>query len=144
MMMTSTKPYLIRALYEWCLDNGCTPYLATWVNEHTRVPAQYVQDNQIVLSISPSATKDLQIDNEWVSFHARFGGVSHEIWIPVGHVIGLYAKETGEGMGFEVQPYQPDDAATVGQELDRDQSSLQSDDKPAEPRAKVVKFKKSE
>lgn len=144
MTMTSTKPYLIRALYEWCLDNGCTPYLATWVNEHTRVPAQYVQDNQIVLSISPSATKDLQIDNEWVSFHARFGGVSHEIWIPVGHVIGLYAKETGEGMGFEVQPYQPDDATTVGQELDRDQSSLQSDDEPAEPRAKVVKFKKSE
>ncbi|MDK4586282.1 ClpXP protease specificity-enhancing factor [Kingella kingae] len=144
MTMISTKPYLIRALYEWCLDNGCTPYLATWVNEHTRVPAQYVQDNQIVLSISPSATKDLQIDNEWVSFHARFGGVSHEIWIPVGHVIGLYAKETGEGMGFEVQPYQPDDAATVGQELDRDQSSLQSDDEPAELRAKVVKFKKSE
>ena len=107
---TSTKPYLIRALYEWCLDNGNTPYIAVWVNEHTRVPAQYVQDEQIVLSISPTATKDLFIDNEWVNFHARFGGVSHEIWIPIGHVISLFAKETGEGMGFEVEPYTPSEA----------------------------------
>ena len=106
----STKPYLIRALYEWCLDCGCTPHLAVWVNEHTRVPAQYVQDNQIVLSISPSATKDLTIDNEWIHFHARFVGVSHEIWVPIGHVISLFAKETGEGMGFEVEPYTPSEA----------------------------------
>lgn len=109
---TSTKPYLIRALYEWCLDNGNTPYIAVWVNEHTRVPAQYVRDDQIVLSISPTATKDLFIDNEWVNFHARFGGVSQEIWIPVGHVISLFAKETGEGMGFEVEPYAPSEAPT--------------------------------
>ena len=68
---TSTKPYLIRALYEWCLDNGNTPYIAVWVNEHTRVPAQYVQDEQIVLSISPTATKDLFLDNEWVNFQQR-------------------------------------------------------------------------
>ena len=95
----STKPYLIRALYEWCLDSGCTPHLAVWVNEHTRVPAQYVQDNQIVLSISPSATKDLTIDNEWIHFHARFAGVSHEIWIPVGHVLGIFAKETAFDLG---------------------------------------------
>ena len=107
---TSTKPYLIRALYEWCLDNGNTPYIAVGVNEHTRVPAQYVQDDQSVLSISPTATKDLFIDNEWVNFHARFGGVSHEIWIPIGHVISLFAKETGEGMGFEVEPYTPSEA----------------------------------
>lgn len=106
-MNVSQKPYLIRALYEWCLDNAFTPYIAVWVNEHTRVPSQFVKDEQIVLSISPSATKDLLIDNEWVSFHARFGGVSHEIWVPVGHVISIFSKETGEGMGFEVVPYQP-------------------------------------
>lgn len=107
----STKPYFIRALYEWCGDNGYTPYLAVWVNEYTRVPAQFVQNNEIVLSISANATKDLQIDNDWISFHARFGGVSHELWIPVGHVSGIFAKETGEGMAFEVEPYQPQDAA---------------------------------
>lgn len=106
--MASTKPYLIRALYEWCGDEGYTPYLSVWVNEHTRVPAQFVRDSQIVLSISPAATKDLQIDNEWIHFHARFGGVSHELWIPVGHVQSIFAKETGEGMGFEVEPWQPE------------------------------------
>lgn len=111
-MSISQKPYLIRALYEWCLDNDFTPYMAVWVNEHTRVPAQFVKDEQIVLSISPTATKDLLIDNEWISFHARFGGVSHEIFVPVGHVQGIFAKETGEGMGFEVQAWQPTPAST--------------------------------
>lgn len=106
-MSISTKPYFIRALYEWCLDNGYTPYLSVWVNEHTRVPMQYVQDEHITLSISPSATKDLLIDNEWVNFHARFSGVSQELWIPIGHVVGIFAKETGEGMGFEAEPYTP-------------------------------------
>ena len=109
---TSTKPYLIRALYEWCLDNGYTPYLATWVNEHTRVPRQFVQNDEIVLSISQSATKDLIIDNEWISFHARFGGVAQEVWVPVNHVMGIFAKETGEGMGFEVIPYTPNESTT--------------------------------
>ncbi|MCG7657863.1 ClpXP protease specificity-enhancing factor [Wielerella bovis] len=110
-MNISTKPYFIRALYEWCLDNGYTPYLAVWVNEHTRVPKQFVKDEQIVLSISTTATKDLLIDNEWISFHARFGGVSHEIWIPVGHVLSIFAKETGEGMGFEIEKWQPENVA---------------------------------
>ncbi|QMT30887.1 ClpXP protease specificity-enhancing factor [Alysiella filiformis] len=111
-MASSQKPYLLRALYEWCLDNAYTPYIAVWVNEHTRVPAQFVKDEQIVLSISPTATKDLLIDNEWVNFHARFGGVSHEIWVPVGHVMSLFSKETGEGMGFEVEPHQPADSGS--------------------------------
>lgn len=109
---TSTKPYLIRALYEWCLDNGYTPYLAIWVNEHTRVPQQFVQNDEIVLSISQSATKDLIIDNEWISFHARFGGVAQEVWVPVNHVMSIFAKETGEGMGFEVIPYTPNESTT--------------------------------
>jgi hypothetical protein len=109
---TSTKPYLIRALYEWCLDNGYTPYLAIWVNEYTRVPQQFVQNDEIVLSISQSATKDLIIDNEWISFHARFGGVAQEVWVPVNHVMSIFAKETGEGMGFEVIPYTPNESTT--------------------------------
>ena len=109
---TSTKPYLIRALYEWCLDNSYTPYLAIWVNEYTRVPQQFVQNDEIVLSISQSATKDLIIDNEWISFHARFGGVAQEVWVPVNHVMSISAKETGEGMGFEVIPYTPNESTT--------------------------------
>lgn len=107
-MSSSQKPYLIRALYEWCLDNNWTPYIAVWVNEHTRVPAEFVKEQQIVLSISPTATKDLLIDNEWVSFHARFGGVSHEIFVPIGHIQSIFTKETGEGMGFEVEAWYPD------------------------------------
>lgn len=110
-MSTSTKPYLIRALYEWCLDNNYTPYLVAWVNEHTRVPMQFVKENEIVFSISPTATKDLLIDNEWVNFHARFNGVSQEIWVPIGHVVSLFAKETGEGMSFDVQAWQPEEKA---------------------------------
>lgn len=99
----STKPYLIRALYDWCTDNQQTPYLAVWVDEHTRVPMQYVRDNEIVLSISQTACQNLKIDNDWIHLAARFGGVSHEIWIPVGNVISIFSKETGEGMGFEVE-----------------------------------------
>lgn len=97
----STKPYLIRALYEWCLDCGCTPHLAVWVNEHTRVPAQYVQDNQIVLSISPSATKDLTIDNEWIHFHARFAGVSHEIWFRLVMCWAFSPKKPGRAWALK-------------------------------------------
>ena len=88
-MSSSTKPYLLRALYEWCVDNDQTPHIVAWVNEQTRVPMQYVRDNEIVLNIGPSASHNLIIDNEWVSFSARFGGVSHEVWIPIGHVISL-------------------------------------------------------
>ena len=134
----STKPYLIRALYEWCLDSGCTPHLAVWVNEHTRVPAQYVQDNQIVLSISPSATKDLTIDNEWIHFHARFAGVSHEIWIPIGHVLGIFAKETGQGMGFEVEEWQPDESGEAAPSAAPESAETDPNDGST---AKVVKFR---
>ena len=71
-MTTSTKPYLLRALYEWCTDNGQTPHLVVWVNEHTRVPMQYVRDNEIVLNIGPTASHNLNIDNDWISFSARY------------------------------------------------------------------------
>ena len=107
-MTTGTKPHLIRALYEWCVDNGQTPHIVAWVNEHTRVPMQYVRENEIVLNIGPTASHNLNIDNEWVNFSARFNGVAHDIWIPVGHVVSIFARESGEGMGFEVEPYQPE------------------------------------
>ena len=101
-MSTSTKPYLLRALYEWCLDNHYTPHISVWVDAHTQVPMAYVKEGQIVLNIGASACQALKIDNDYVSFSARFSGVAHEIWIPVGNVIGLFSRETGDGMGFEV------------------------------------------
>ncbi|MDR2688931.1 MAG: ClpXP protease specificity-enhancing factor [Azoarcus sp.] len=102
--MMSTKPYLIRAIYEWCVDQGYTPYLAAQVDEHTRVPAGHVRDGQIVLNVSPEATNQLIIDNEQVGFQTRFNGVVHQITVPVANIAAIYARENGQGMAFEVQP----------------------------------------
>jgi len=102
MAETSTKPYLIRALYEWCSDNGYTPYIAVAVDERTIVPREFVRNGEIVLNVSPLATNHLQIANDLVSFQARFGGVARELSIPVENVISIYARETGHGMAFEV------------------------------------------
>lgn len=102
-MTTSTKPYLIRALWSWCVDNGYTPHLAVWVDERTQVPRQFVRDNEIVLNIGNTATHGLDIGNDWITFSARFGGVAHAIRVPVGNVVSVFARETGEGMGFEVE-----------------------------------------
>ena len=95
-----TKPYFLRALYQWCCDNNYTPYLVVNVDEHTRVPPEFVRDGEIVLNISPNATKGLTIENDWVFFSARFGGQSRDLAIPVERVVTLFAKETGEGMSF--------------------------------------------
>ena len=97
----STKPYLLRAIYEWCTDNGHTPYLAAVVDASTQVPMQFVRDGQIVLNISHGATKGLKMDNESIRFGARFGGVAREVYIPVENVIAIYASENGQGMAFE-------------------------------------------
>lgn len=97
----STKPYLLRAIYEWCCDSGHTPYLAVVVDASTKVPMQFVRDGQIVLNISHGATKCLKIDNEAVRFGARFGGVAREVYVPVENVIAIYASENGQGMAFE-------------------------------------------
>lgn len=102
--MSSTKPYFIRALHGWCSDNGQTPYLVAWVDDKTTVPRQYVKNNEIVLNIAYSATKNLRIENDWISFSARFGGVAQDIWVPVANVMSIFSRETGEGMGFEVEP----------------------------------------
>jgi stringent starvation protein B len=98
----STKPYLLRAIYEWCTDNGYTPYLAAMVDANTRVPREFVKNGEIVLNISFTATSGLKMDNDFVNFHARFGGVSRDISVPVENVVAIYARENGQGMAFEV------------------------------------------
>lgn len=134
-MTTSTKPYFLRALYEWCSDNSLTPHITVWVNEHTRVPMQYVHNNEIMLNIGATATADLHIDNDWIHFSARFSGKAHDIWIPVGHVLSMFARETGEGMGFDLEEYSPgtppDDTAA--------QSDTAPKDTPPKKGLKLVK-----
>ncbi len=101
MTTVSTKPYLLRAIWEWCVDQGFTPYLATLVDENTRVPPGYARDGQIVLNLSPDATGQMQMANDFISFQARFGGAAHSLVIPVANVIAIYARENGQGMAFE-------------------------------------------
>ncbi|NIF69297.1 ClpXP protease specificity-enhancing factor [Burkholderia sp. Ap-962] len=102
MQETSTKPYLLRALYEWCTDNGYTPHIAVRVDNSTRVPRQYVRDGEIVLNISFEATSALQMGNEWIEFTARFSGKAHKLEVPVANVLAIYARENGQGMAFQV------------------------------------------
>jgi stringent starvation protein B len=97
-----TKPYLLRAIYEWCTDNGYTPYLASAVDARTLVPREFVKNGEIVLNISFTATSGLKMGNDFVEFNARFGGVSRGISVPVDNVVAIYARENGQGMAFEV------------------------------------------
>jgi stringent starvation protein B len=101
--LTSTKPYMLRAMYEWCVDNGLTPHLVVAVDANTLVPRAYVKDGEIVLNINYSATKNLLIGNEAITFSARFGGVANDIYVPVDAVRGIFARENGQGMFFEVE-----------------------------------------
>ena len=96
----SAKPYLVRAICEWCADNGLTPYLAVRVNAQTKVPRAYVKNGEIVLNVSASATRRLTIDNDWIQFTARFNGASQEVAVPMNAVSGIFAKETGYGFAF--------------------------------------------
>lgn len=96
----STRPYLIRALHEWCTDNGFSPYLAVQVDASVRVPMEFVKNGEIVLNVSPDATSGLRLGNDFVEFKARFGGVAREIIVPVTHVVAIYARENGQGMAF--------------------------------------------
>jgi len=97
----STKPYLLRAIYEWCTDNGYTPHIAVVVDGATRVPMQFVKNGEIVLNVSFEATSGLKMGNDFISFSARFGGVSRDISVPIDNVIAIYARENGQGMAFE-------------------------------------------
>jgi stringent starvation protein B len=117
---SSTRPYLIRALYEWCTDNGLTPYVAVRVDDTVRVPREYVKDGEIVLNISMDATSALKLGNDYIEFKARFAGVARDIMVPVGKVMAIYARESGQGMAFPLEEEaalpasDPDAAASVG------------------------------
>ncbi len=111
----SAKPYLVRAICEWCADNGLTPYLAVRVNAQTRVPSAYVKNGEIVLNVSASATRKLTIDNDWIQFTARFNGASQEVAVPMQAVTGVFAKETGYGFAFAV-PQDPVASLTAATE----------------------------
>ena len=99
----STKPYFIRAIYEWCSDCGYTPYLSVRVDDRTRIPMEYVKNGEIVLNVSLNATRNLTINNELIQFSARFNGVSREVNIPVDRVQGIFARENGQGAFFTVE-----------------------------------------
>jgi len=135
--MNSSRPYLVRALYEWIVDNGCTPHIL--VNAEypgVRVPPGYASDGQIVLNVSPTAVRHLQMDNEAVSFEGRCGGVAQSLYIPSQAVMAVYARENGQGMVFDLEPPVP-----------ADDEELQDDDGPSDepprpsgrPSLKVVK-----
>jgi stringent starvation protein B len=100
--LPSTRPYLIRALYEWCTDNGFTPYVAVKVDASVQVPREHVQGGEIVLNISYDATSSLKLGNEFIEFKARFGGQARDIMVPVHRVMAVYARENGQGMAFPV------------------------------------------
>lgn len=108
--MTSSRPYLVRALYEWLVDNDCTPHLL--VNSDypgVQVPDGFASDGQIVLNVAPSAVRDLQMSNQTITFEGRFGGVAHSLHVPCAAVMAIYARENGQGMVFEIEPTPPDD-----------------------------------
>jgi stringent starvation protein B len=130
----SAKPYLVRAICEWCADNGLTPYIAVKVNAQTRVPAAFVKNGEIVLNISRGATRRLTIDNEWVQFTARFSGTSQEVAVPVAAIAGVFAKESGYGFAFTVpsDPVTSLHAATAPIEAPPDGDAATADKKPRE------------
>ena len=111
MSMTSSRPYIVRALYDWIVDNECTPYLL--VDSHWQgvsVPEQFTEDDQVVLNVSPMAVRELELGNDAISFMARFGGKSCDVYVPVAAVMAIYARENGQGMVFEMEQ-QPESAA---------------------------------
>jgi stringent starvation protein B len=115
---TSTRPYLIRALYEWCTDNALTPYVAVLVDDSVQVPREYVKNGEIVLNISFDATSGLKLGNEFIEFKARFAGSSRDIVVPIGRVIAVYARENGQGMAFPM-PTAVSSIGEVGAELSK-------------------------
>jgi stringent starvation protein B len=123
MSETSTKPYLLRAIYEWCTDNGYTPHIAAVVDADTRVPMEFVKNGEIVLNISFSATSGLKMDNDVVRFSARFGGVSRNLSIPVDNVVAIYARENGQGMAFEAGSKSGDAPESEAELPEADQSA---------------------
>ena len=127
----STKPYFIRAIYEWCSDCGFTPYLSVRVDERTRVPMEFVKNGEIVLNVSLNATRNLTINNELIQFSARFNGVSREVSIPVDRVQGIFARENGQGAFFTVES----PAALAAAPAHHAMASAEADSDPPKPPA---------
>ncbi len=130
----SNKPYLIRALHQWCTDFGFTPFIAVFVDTRVEVPMEFVKNDEIVLNLSLEACHQLQMENDWISFQARFGGVPRKILVPVSHVLAIYARENGQGMSFPFDPAQARDLHIAD-------STDQSPEKPktSRPSLKIVK-----
>ena len=127
----STKPYLIRALFEWCVDQGFTPYLSVAVDAYTQVPKAYVKEGHIVLNLSPEAVQQLSLGNEFVTLSARFGGVAQSVSVPIGRVAAIYARENGNGMAFDVE----ETVAAVEPPAAVPTDSSGGGDKPARPKS---------
>ncbi|MBU1285250.1 MAG: ClpXP protease specificity-enhancing factor [Gammaproteobacteria bacterium] len=136
--MNSSRPYLVRALYEWIVDNDCTPHLLV-NSEHAgvQVPAGFSSDGQIVLNVSPSAVRHLHMDNEAVSFEGRFGGVPHSLYVPTAAVLAIYARENGQGMVFDLEA--PHEAEQVEDGDDQDPPDGEPPRPSGRPSLKVVK-----
>ena len=113
----STKPYLIRALHEWCSDNGFTPFIAVFVDGRVEVPMEFVKNDEIVLNLSSEACHQLDLGNEWVSFQARFGGVPKRVMVPVTHVLAIYARENGQGMSFPFDGAKTPDSSNASDDV---------------------------
>lgn len=128
--LPSTKPYLLRAIWEWCCDNGLTPYIAVQVDGRTRVPREFVRDGQIVLNVGPDATNKLQMGNELIEFQARFGGVARELSVPVERVSAIYARENGAGMAFDLENGDGEE----GDALEADEAGEAPEPTPEPPR----------
>lgn len=133
MELPSTKPYLLRAIWEWCCDNGFTPYIAVAVDERTRVPREFVRDGQIVLNIGSEATNKLQMGNDFIEFQARFGGVARELSVPIERVAAIYARENGAGMAFEIDA-EKGAAEQAGEEPAAVEPHTPPDEPPEPPR----------
>ncbi len=125
----SAKPYLLRAICEWCADTGLTPYLAVRVNAQTRVPQGFVKNGEIVLNVSGAATRRLTIDNEWVQFNARFNGVSQEVAVPMTAIAGIFAKETGYGFAFNVAQDAVSSLEAATEPVDADKPQAAAEDR---------------
>jgi stringent starvation protein B len=138
--MTSSRPYLVRALYEWIVDNDCTPHLL--VNAEypgVQVPAGFASEGQIVLNVAPSAIRHLEMDNEAISFEGRFGGIPHSLYVPSAAVMAIYARENGQGMVFEIEPTPPDETPPAGDSDDDKASDAPRPSTAGRPSLKVVK-----
>ncbi|MBU1689768.1 MAG: ClpXP protease specificity-enhancing factor [Gammaproteobacteria bacterium] len=132
----STKPYLIRAIYEWCTDSGLTPHLVVVVGKHTRVPMEFAKDGQIVLNVSKGATRNLLIGNDLIQFSARFNGASRDIEVPIDAVVSIYARENAQGLSFAVEEGVGARGAEDEMPSDSDVSSSSPDEEPPSPRGK--------